>query len=82
VQAAVSHGESLLLNARRFWVEASLEQKQRLQEVFFPRVLPYARGTGNHSFFLPYQPAESRCRQGPTSAEAYCRIFRHAPPHL
>jgi hypothetical protein len=34
VQAAVNHGEFLLLNAPRLWVESSLEQKQRLQEVF------------------------------------------------
>ena len=36
VQAAVSHGEYLLINAPRLWTESSLEQKQRLQEVFFP----------------------------------------------
>src|SRR6202521_6407145 len=34
VQAAISHGEFLLLNAPRLWMESSLEQKQRLQEVF------------------------------------------------
>jgi hypothetical protein len=36
VRAAVSYGEVLLLNAPRLWMESSLEQKQRLQEVLFP----------------------------------------------
>jgi site-specific DNA recombinase len=44
VQAAVSHGEFLLLNAPRLWMESSLEQKQRLQEVFFPRGVQFENG--------------------------------------
>jgi site-specific DNA recombinase len=44
VQAALSFGEFLLLNAPRLWVEASLEQKQRLQQVFFPRGVQFADG--------------------------------------
>src|ERR1700674_2604050 len=44
VQAAISHGEFLLLNAPRLWMESSLEQKQRLQEVFFPRGVQFEDG--------------------------------------
>jgi hypothetical protein len=34
----------LLLNAPRLWVESSLEQKQRLQEVFFPHGVQFENG--------------------------------------
>ena len=44
VQAAVSHGEFLLLNAPRLWTESTLEQKQRLQEVSFPRGAHFGDG--------------------------------------
>jgi hypothetical protein len=44
VQTAVSHGVFLLLNAPRLWVESSLDQKQRLQEVFFPRGVQFENG--------------------------------------
>ncbi len=44
VQTAVSHGEFLLLNAPRLWVESSLEQKQRLQEIFFPHGVQFENG--------------------------------------
>jgi hypothetical protein len=44
VQAALSFGESLLVNAPRLWVEASLEQKQRLQQVFFPQGVQFENG--------------------------------------
>jgi site-specific DNA recombinase len=37
VQAAVSFGEVVLLNAPRLWAELPLAQKQRLQQVIFPR---------------------------------------------
>ena len=44
MQAALSFGEFLLLNAQRLWVEASLEQKQRLQQVFFPHGVQFKNG--------------------------------------
>jgi site-specific DNA recombinase len=44
VQAALSFGEFLLLNAQRIWLEASLEQKQRLQQVFFPHGVQFEDG--------------------------------------
>ena len=48
VQAAISHGEFLLLNAPRFWVESSLGPKRRLQEVFFPRRVQLEDGVSYH----------------------------------
>jgi site-specific DNA recombinase len=44
VQTALSQGEFLLLNAPRLWMESSLEQKQRLQEIFFPQGVQYENG--------------------------------------
>ncbi len=36
IQAAVSFGEFVLLNAPRLWADSSLDQKQRLQQALFP----------------------------------------------
>jgi hypothetical protein len=44
VQAAVSFGGFILLNAPRLWTELSLEQKQRLQQVIFPRGVQFQDG--------------------------------------
>ncbi len=44
VQAAVSFGEFVLLNAPRLWAELSPEQKQRLQQVLFPRGVQFEAG--------------------------------------
>lgn len=44
VQAAVSFGEFVLLNAPRLWMELPLEQKQRLQQVLFPLGVQFEAG--------------------------------------
>jgi hypothetical protein len=44
VQAAVSHGEFLLVGAPRLWMESSLQQKQRLQPLFFPHGAQFENG--------------------------------------
>jgi site-specific DNA recombinase len=44
VQAAVSYGEFVLLSAPRLWAQLSLEQKQRLQQVIFPRGVQFEDG--------------------------------------
>src|ERR1700675_2733543 len=44
VQAAVSYGEFLLLNAPQLWAELPLEQKQRLQQVLYPRGVQFEAG--------------------------------------
>ena len=44
VQAAVNFAEYVLLNAARLWTEFSLDQKQRLQEVLFPRGVQFMEG--------------------------------------
>ena len=36
IEAVLSFAEHLILNAPRLWKEASVDQKQRLQKVFFP----------------------------------------------
>ena len=44
IQAAVEFGQYVLLNASRLWVEASFDQKQRLQDVLFPRGVQFKDG--------------------------------------
>jgi hypothetical protein len=44
IQAAVSFGEFVLLNAPRLWAESSLEQRLRLQHVLFPNGLQFDAG--------------------------------------
>ena len=44
VQAAVGFAEYVLLNAARLWSEFNLEQKQRLQQVIFPKGLQFGNG--------------------------------------
>ena len=44
VRAAVRFGEFILLSAPRLWVQLSLEQKQRLQQVIFPRGVQFEDG--------------------------------------
>ena len=41
VEGVLAFAEHLLTNAGRLWMEASLDQKQRLQQVFFPEGLGF-----------------------------------------
>ena len=41
VEGVLAFAEHLLTNAARLWMEASLDQKQRLQTVFFPEGLRF-----------------------------------------
>ena len=44
IQAAVSFGEFLLLNAAQLWSDSSSNQKQRLQQALFPGGVQFADG--------------------------------------
>src|ERR1019366_3873198 len=44
IQGTVSFGEFVLLNAPRLWAELPLDQKQRLQQVLFPRGVQFEAG--------------------------------------
>jgi hypothetical protein len=44
VQAALGFGKFVLLSAPRLWVQLSLAQKQRLQQVIFPRGVQFEDG--------------------------------------
>ena len=46
VEGLLVFAEYLLSNAGRLWMEASLEQKQRLQNVLFPRGVTWSRDGG------------------------------------
>jgi site-specific DNA recombinase len=63
-EAVVDFACHLATNASRLWLEASLEQKQRLQKVLFPAGLTWSddavRTRGSSSFFEDFGlPAES-----------------------
>lgn len=44
IEAALNFAEGLILNAERLWIEANLDQKQRLQKVFFPEGMTFLNG--------------------------------------
>jgi hypothetical protein len=44
IDGVVAFAEHVLLNGARLWAEASLDQKQRLQRVLFPRGVTYGDG--------------------------------------
>ena len=37
IEGTLSFAEHLVSNASRLWIQAGLDQRQRLQKVFFPR---------------------------------------------
>ncbi len=41
IEAVLNFAEHLILNASRLWREANIDQKQRLQKVFFPEGMTY-----------------------------------------
>jgi hypothetical protein len=45
VQAALSFAEHVLVNAARLWAESSSDQKQRLQQLLFPKGVVYGNGS-------------------------------------
>lgn len=59
VEAVIEFAERLVERPKQLWVESSLEQKQRLQRVFFPDGVTYtADGFGTavtNSFFKVFQ---------------------------
>jgi hypothetical protein len=59
IQAAVSFGEFVLLNAPRLWAELSFAQKLRLQQALFPRGVQFENGayrtTETSMIFLGYR---------------------------
>ena len=44
VEAVLEFARHLILNAAKMWIQASLDQRQRLQGVLFPEGLTYAEG--------------------------------------
>ena len=44
VEGVLAFAEHVLLNAARLWMEFSLDQKQRLQQVLFPQGVSYRDG--------------------------------------
>ena len=44
IEAALSFSQYVIFNAPRLWVEASLDQKQRLQKALFPEGIQFSEG--------------------------------------
>jgi DNA invertase Pin-like site-specific DNA recombinase len=56
IEGVVRFAEFVLMNAARLWQEMTLEQKQRLQQVLFPRGVSYgAEGFGTTETSLVYR---------------------------
>jgi site-specific DNA recombinase len=60
VQAAVRFGEFILLSAPRLWVQLSLKQKQRLQQVIFPLEDGVYRTAQTSMVFYELEAGQSR----------------------
>jgi len=76
VEGVLAFAEYVLTNPGRLWVEASLEQKQRLQKVLFPRGVTFSPagqfGTAETSVIfrlLQALPAEKSREASPTGFE-------------
>jgi len=46
IEGVLGFAESMILDARRMWVEGTLEQRQRLQKVLFPKGVTYSTQSG------------------------------------
>ena len=89
IEGVLGFAEHLLTNAARLWMEASLDQRQRLQQVFFPEGLQFdGEGFGTAATCLAFKqlgPGEA-VKDGlasPTGTETqgsleFYRLFRAA----
>ena len=46
IEGVLGFAESIILDARRLWMEGTLDQRQRLQKVLFPKGVTYSHQTG------------------------------------
>ncbi len=54
VESVLNFAEHIILNAARLWLEASDEQKQRLQKLFFPKGVSFANGNYGTTEICPF----------------------------
>ena len=54
VVSVLNFAEHIILNASRLWTEASSDQKERLQKVFFPKGVTFADGSYGTSETCPF----------------------------
>jgi len=74
LRAVVAFAEHVLLNARRLWQEFSLEQKQRLQHLLFPRGVTYADGEFRTVEMSPIFPMLRARDSGDESEASHRRV--------
>ncbi len=46
IEGVLGFAETVILDARRVWIEGTLDQRQRLQKVLFPKGVSYSNQTG------------------------------------
>jgi hypothetical protein len=46
IEGVLGFAETLILDARRLWMEGTLDQRQRLQKVLFPKGVSYSNQSG------------------------------------
>jgi hypothetical protein len=79
VEALLNFSQHVLLNAARLWIEASVDQKQRLRKAIFPGGLSFSEGTfGTAQTSLVFQLIEAPITEkadmvSPTGLEAICQ---------
>ena len=54
VESVLNFAEHIILNAARLWMEASSDQKERLQKVFFPKGVTFANGSYGTTEMCPF----------------------------
>ena len=54
VESVLNFAENIILNASRLWLEASGEQKQRLQKLFFPQGVNFTNGNYGTTEICPF----------------------------
>ena len=78
IEGVLGFAEHLLTNAARLWMEASLDQRQRLQQVFFPEGLQFdGEGFGTAATCLAFKqlgPGET-VKDGMASPTGFEPVF-------
>jgi site-specific DNA recombinase len=84
IEGVLSFAETIILDARRLWIEGTLDQRQRLQKVLFPKGVTYSNqsgfGTTETSLFFQWLAVVEKKNKGlasPTGFEGDSRKSTH-----
>jgi DNA invertase Pin-like site-specific DNA recombinase len=87
IEGVIGFAESVIMDARRLWTEGTLEQRQRLQKLLFPKGVTYSTesgfGTTETSLFfrwLALVQDKKDALASPTGFEPVSISLIHTPP--